>query len=238
MSGHNSEHSHVHKHNSSGSHSSKPCDVLMRQHHFSGGISNLAPRYSHGGKACHGGRFSKGGYVEHEKHGGRTMKRRHHAEGGGENEYGEKPLTGQLRRGGRARHAEGMEVQDNSVRQEQKRGGRSKRSHHYWGQDVIGRLPLIGGLANSISNTVGTLDDDQYGGANYVADTPGRKAADIISTIGGLGTNLLMSHGGGKGSGGGAPAKKRGGRIHRAAGGAGKVRKGMMTESGKMIHHG
>lgn len=356
MSGHNPERHSSNKNNSHRTHNSKPSDILMRQHHYSGGISNKAPHYSEGGEARRGGR-------QHRYSGGISSTPPHYAEGGEphnirsfmqktkrfakgghayaeggetEKEYGEKPLTGQLRRGGRAHHYEGEPVQDNSVRQEQKRGGRSKRSHHYWGQDVIGRLPLvgsiansiagtagtldpqqyggseyvadtpgrkvadvastvgnllplaflkkggrahrkhhyegepvrnnsvrqeqkrggrskrqhhywgqdfigrmplIGGMANSIANTVGTLDDDKYGGYNYVADTPGRKAADIASTVGNLGLNLLMAKGGGKGK--GAPAKRKGGGVYRhrhAAGGAGKVRKGMMTESGRMIH--
>lgn len=386
MGGHNPEHNSHHKHRSGATHG-KPCDILMRQHHYNGGITNTPPHFSEGGEArqrhYNGGitnkapRYATGGHVDHEKRGGRP--RRHRADGGDmypsqirsmsngiyarkkrfpsnakivpgygeyaeggspEKEYGEKPLTGQLCRGGRAnhyegepvrdnsvrqeqkrggrskrkghywgqdvigrlplvggiantiantagtldddkygganyvadttgrkvadvastvgnllplaflkkggkvhrrqRHYEGEPVQDNSVRQEQKRGGRSKRKGHYWGQDVIGRLPLIGGVANSIANTVGTLDDDQYGGANYVADTAGRKAADIASTVGNLGLNLLMAKGSSKGKGAPAAPKKKGGgvyRHHHAAGGAGKVRKGMMTQSGRMIHN-
>lgn len=368
MSGHNPEHSHqgssshrgtsnVHHHmkNSEGNHSnSKPCDILMRQHHFHGGIASDAPHYAKGGKAhrrsrhANGGPigpmgiiagragfnggmgtnhlggipiseqpefknrrasmiralsqgpkgpqgpqgpfpnsyraykdggscYSEGGDVEHlwellHAKGGRTRShRKHHAEGGeaidhlqnrlnqvksqyygkpyknggecyaegGETkDYGEKPLTGQLRKGGRAMHrkhhyegeaVEGDPVADNSVRQEQKKGGRSKRQHHYWGQNVIGRLPLIGGIANSIANTAGTLSPNKYGGSEYVAKTKGQKAADIFSTIGNLGANIALSKGGAK--------KRKGGSVnHHAAGGAAKVRKGMMTESGRMIH--
>ena len=77
-----------------GSNSSHPENILMkghsREHHFAGGISNKAPR------------FAKGGHC--------------YAEGGeADKEYGEKPLTGQLRRGGSARRkhlfaGDGVEV--------------------------------------------------------------------------------------------------------------------------------
>lgn len=344
MNGHNPEHSHhenkshrgtsnVHHHMKDDHHSShhgssaKPCDILMRQHHFSGGITNTAPHYAKGGKAhrtrryaegghvdeeSHGGSprshhamggqalgggmnngdilqaqrnrgaemlknlhnivpsrgfvanarlqnvpqgpfarskggscYAEGGEVEHKSKGGRTHHRRSrhaeggepmnklqsrlneikeyypnkykkgghcYAEGGEAKEYGEKPLEGQLRKGGRAKG----------------------RQHHYWGQSVIGRLPLIGGIANSIANTAGTLDPHKYGGAEYVAKSKGQKAADIFSTIGNLGANIALSKGGAKKSKGGGVHHKY--RHHHAEGGAGKVRKGMMTESGRMIH--
>lgn len=173
--------------------------------------------------------------------------------------------TGHLRKGGRAKHrghhfaGEGVEgmgsqpgqpqagapVGDNSVRQAQKKGGRSKRSHHYWGQDFFGRIPLIGGAISSIANTIDpdSIDPDQYGGYNYTADTAGRKVADIASTLGGLIPTFMAAKGGGKGASAAIPKKRRGGgvhhkhRQHHAEGGAGKVRKGMMTESGHMIHN-
>lgn len=330
MSGHNPEHHnhqhkshrgtsnvqhHMKKHNSHVSHethSAKPCDILMREHHYSGGITNAAPHYSHGGKAHRKRKYAEGGHIDHKADGGpmgmalpqhhfdwasvtKSMggrrplgggidyknhgmpmqgfskgghcyseggdiktpvcgKGRHYAEGGEAKEYGEKPLTGQLRKGGRARHRhhhaegesvseeyhgkggksrhyEGEPVGDNSVRQEQSKGGKTKRRGHYWGQNFIGRLPMIGGLANSIANTVGTLDPHKYGGSEYVAKTGGQKAADIFSTIGNLGANVALSK---KSKGGGVHHHKH--RQHHAAGGAGKVRKGMMTESGHMIH--
>lgn len=317
-------------------HNQSPAKKLMREKHFSGGKATSPSHFSEGGEPGRKfgeagiglrGRFAKGGHCYAE--GGET-----------ERAYGEKPLTGQLRKGGRARrkHAEGESVEDNSerdehrkggrakrqhhywgqeiigripgigdlasniartagtidenkfggtnyspkskweslgnialtghmkkggrtkrkhhfagegvdemqpkagapvgdnsVRQEQKKGGRSKRQGHYWGQDFFGRLPLIGGIANSIANTAGTLDKDQYGGSDYVADTGGRKAADILATLGNFGANTALSAYGGK--------KKKGGtvhhekhRSHRAEGGVGKVRKGMMTKSGRMIH--
>lgn len=292
MSGHNPEHHHekkshrgtsnVHHHmKHEGSHghnishetkNTKPCDILMREHHYSGGISGTPPHFSKGGKASRQHRFAEGGHVDHESRGGRP--RRHHADGGdiqekrlselpnigskgmyrGDQEriyrkgghcyaeggetkdYGEKPLTGQLHKGGRARHHhyEGEPVADNSVREEKRRGGRTKRQHHYWGQNVIGRFPLVGGIANSIANTMGTLDPHKYGGAEYSAHTKGQKAADILSTIGNLGSNIFLSKGSKKSKGGGVHHKYR---KHHAAGGAGKVRKGMMTESGRMIHY-
>lgn len=318
MSGHNPEHHHHSKGHHRGtsnvrhhmkhagdhnvSHETrnvKPCDILMRQHHFHGGISSAPPTFSRGGKAHKSHRYATGGHVDHESTGGMAhhhhhRRRRHHdiggnvdfgnflknaktyrnpmdnlgarlnqvksqyygkplgmepsiqtmyrkrggstkkhcyADGGETKEYGEKPLTGQLRRGGRARHhhAEGEHVE------EKRHGGRARgRQHHYWGQNVIGRLPLVGGIANSIANTAGTLDPHKYGGAEYTARTKGQKAADIFSTIGNLGANIALSKG--------AAKKRRGGgvhhkyRHHHAAGGAGKIRKGMMTESGHMIH--
>jgi hypothetical protein len=279
MNGHNPEHQR-HKNVSRETSNVKPCDILMRQHHYNGGVSAAVMPYSKGGEAR---RYAKGGHVDHESHGGSTYRKRHYAGGisnippdyaeggdvadkyeskvgyrrpeqspfsrtmkkggycyadGGETkrEYGEKPVTGQLRRGGRAKHyyyegesvKEGSPVQDNSVRSEKRNGGRTKRQHHYWGQDVIGRIPLIGHLANSIAHTVGTLDPHQYGGAEYKADTPGKKAADIISTVGGVLPMAVLK------SGGRATRKYR---YHHAEGGAGKVRKGMMDESGHMIYH-
>ncbi len=300
MSGHNSEHHHGHKshrgtsnvhhhmkHEGSHGHNishekkhTKPCDILMREHHYNGGISGTPPHFSKGGKAHRGRKFAEGGHVDHESKGGRPLRR--HADGGDINEqpmigsrgmfrgpnmnlmnygetksrnigyprrkkggscyaeggetqkeYGEKPLTGQLHKGGRAKHRdhhyEGEPVSDNSVREEKRKGGRAKRQHHYWGQNVIGRLPLVGGLANTIANTAGTLDPHKYGGAEYVAKKKGQKAADILSTIGNLGATVALLK-----KGGGVHHKHR---HHHAAGGAGKVRKGMMTESGRMIHY-
>jgi hypothetical protein len=241
MRGHNSEH---------------------REHHFAGGISNAPPHFSKGGKTHKHKRFAKGGHCYSD--GGSTEDT---------NTYGgEKPLTGQLRKGGRARSrqhhylgekvlsqlplvnqfakgiaarrqrrreamagpsapmpdkgapAAGAPVADNSVREEHKRGGRTKRSHHYWGQNFIGRLPLVGQLANGIAHSVGTLSPNKYGGSEYVANTPGKKVADVASTLGGVLPALLHK--------GGSAHRKH--RKHHAAGGAGKVRKGMMTESGHM----
>lgn len=232
-----------------------------RQHHFAGGISNTPPHFSKGGKAHK--RFAKGGHCYSD--GGSTD------EGNTDTYGGEKPLTGQLRRGGRAKSRQhhylgekvighmpllnqvakgiserrqkrrdamagapaasaapvaGAPVADNSVRQAQKRGGRTKRSHHYWGQNFFGRLPLVGQLANGIAHSVGTLSPNKYGGSEYVANTPGKKVADVASTLGGVLPALLKK--------GGRAHRKH--RHHHAAGGAGKVRKGMMTPSGHMMH--
>jgi len=46
-------------------------------------------------------------------------------------------------------------------------GGRTKRQHHYWGQDFFGRIPGIGNLAASASKNAGTFDQSQYGGNIY-----------------------------------------------------------------------
>lgn len=312
MSGHNPEHRHHSSHSRGGAaHHAKPCDVLMRERHYSGGMANPS-HYAEGGvpevrsfsrkldmtkRFAKGGHcYSRGGEAEYSE-GGETKrdygekpltgqlrrggkahhehkkKRQHHYWGQevigriplfgdmandiartagtleskkfGGDEYAPKSkmesiangaLTGHLKKGGRAHHREGEPVADNSVRQEHKRGGKSKRQHHYWGQDFFGRLPLVGGLANTIANTAGTLDPNQYGGSEYVADTSGRKAADIASTIGNFGTNLALSaYGGKKAKGGKVHHRKH--RQHHAAGGAGKVRKGMMTEDGRMKHY-
>jgi len=191
-------HHHTHRHT--------PSDILMRSHHK-------------GGASC----YAEGGHVDHEEEkmerehhyaggisnqgqnfrkGGKTSRnRRHHAEGGREEQYsGEKPLEGGLRRGGRAK----------------------PRQHHYWGQEIIGRIPLIGGIANSIAHAAGTLDENKYGGANYKPQNDAEKAANVISTIANVGLPLLL---------------KKGGSAYQrmAAGGAGKVRKGMMTPDGHEI---
>lgn len=278
MNGHNPEHKH-HNYASGGTPNAKPCDILMRQHHYNGGLSG-ALEAARAVKAAP--RYARGGHVDHESHGGSTHRKRRfaggisnlppdyshggdvadkygakvghqhpeqspfsrtmkkggkcYADGGEAKEYGAKPVTGQLRRGGRAKYhynegehvKEGSPVQDNSVRSEKRHGGRTKRQHHYWGQDFFGRIPLIGNIANSIAHTVGTLDPHQYGGAEYKADTAGKKAADIISTLGGVLPMAVLKSGG-------RAHKKH--RYHHAEGGAGKVRKGMMDRSGHMIHH-
>lgn len=165
----------------------------------------------------------------HMKKGGLAKKRQHHWRG---DEVGpRKNMMHALWTGAPSLPKAGAPVGDNSVRAEHKRGGSAKkRQHHYWGQDLIGRLPIVGGLANTIAGHAGTLDNDQYGGANYVADTPGRKAADVISHLGDFGANLALNYAGVK--------RSRGGKVnHHAAGGAAKVRRGMMTNSGHMIHH-
>jgi len=295
MSGHNPEHQkHKHNHNiSHETHTTKPCDILMRQHHYNGGLSAAVMPYSHGGSAeknftkelnPHKTRkFSNGGHVDNQSRYAKPYRERHYAGGisnavpnfskggdvndkyeskvgyekpsqspyartmnkggkcyaeGGETkkEYGNKPVTGQLRRGGRAKYhsyddriMEGHPVSDNSVRSEKSSCGRTKRQHHYWGQDFIGRLPLIGNIANSIAHTVGTLDPHQYGGAKYKADSTGKKVADVAATIGNLvpmAASFLKK--------GGSAHKKH--RYHHAMGGSGKVRKGMMTNSGRTIH--
>lgn len=294
MNGHNPEHRHHKRHNnaSGGTPNAKPCDILMRQHHYKGGISATVMPFAKGQSIRLGEsvrtapmeamqkRYAKGGHVDQESHGGSTYRKRHYsggisnlppdyshggdvsdrygskvgyerpkqspfartmkkggncyADGGEAKEYGAKPVTGQLRRGGRANYSEGEQVksgspvQDNSVRSEKKNGGRTKRQHHYWGQDFIGRIPLIGNIANSIAHTVGTLDPHMYGGREYKADTPGKKAADVISTLGGIIPAAALKAGG---------RTHRKHRYHHAEGGAGKVRKGMMDKSGHMIHH-
>ena len=109
MNGHNPEHNHkCHGGGITNVHQGmKPENHLMRSGHFNGGITKAGPVYSKGGKVHHHKKFAKGGHC--------------YAEGGeADKEYGEKPLTGQLRR-----------------------GGRTKRSHHYWGQDVIDSLPQM-----------------------------------------------------------------------------------------------
>lgn len=79
--------------------------ILMRGHHYAGGISSAPPVFKKGGKACHGGSYKAGGNIDNKdrehhsmgsfigknrellgpnasySHGGRT-RRKHHAAGG------------------------------------------------------------------------------------------------------------------------------------------------------------
>ena len=154
------------------------------------------------------GRYAEGGQVDHPKE---EEEREHHYEGGISN------AAPNFRKGGHT--------------SEKHRSRRSQpRQHHYWGQEVIGRLPLVGHIANSIAHTVGTLDPEKYGGSHYSAKSGGEKAADILSTLGNVGVPMMLKKGG-------KAYHMHHLRHHKkmAAGGAGKVRKGMMTEEGHEI---
>lgn len=172
---------HVHKlmgghHTNSGR---SPADILMRSHHFAGGMSGSTGHWKEGGeptkKACNGGRYARGGHVHHRKHrddGGPTnlndtMAMQSTASG-------EKPLTGSLKHGGRAH-------------------GHHKREHHFWGALAGTVLPML--------------------------------AQHVLPKIAEWGKNKFF---GGEGKAAGGKAAP----LHRAMGGAGKVRKGMMTETG------
>lgn len=100
---HEAKSPHVHKLMGGHKNEHSPANILMRKHHYAGGMSGGTPSFKEGGKAKHEERSEH----HHGSYSHRT-KRKPHAEGGTTNDEREKsstkPFRSSFRTGGHARH--------------------------------------------------------------------------------------------------------------------------------------